>query len=518
MNDKMDSSNTEGSVLFRVDIAVPDADVTFSGYSYLANTFYAQLQSKILERNVLIPIMCYNNVGFITITAANIPKNVNLIKFVRRNLTRREKKFSEVKKRNGSIAAWSATNSDKSFTFRDYNIKDEDVYEYKAQISYGTGEVFNSLNSFVIEYLKLNKQIAARFSSPSNDSVIHHSGYVFSVAIDKAITPADTLFDIVAGWKNDDMSTGMNPLFETFSAQFEEINYIIGRATVVDVVRYDMLTGERVYAGRHNANYLENSSTSSIADIVDPNTSVSGRTYIYEATPLTKTLFAMFVEIKTYLKEIVETAEDPDQNLVIQALTSFEEAVASSVGNKFYTRDCYNKGTIQAPFQYVEQVGGDMWQYGRCGNKIYFTRQTSSQQPSIESSNITLIKTIESVEKKYCDLFFGNNFANQSNELNSRITKFTSQNKANYIENTVLISMSFSNATNVDFGVITCIKNNVKRIVGSFHVTPTRITYLFLDPSQSNYEGLVTYYVSLVLENKEVFGPVMLGNIKIEGK
>jgi len=525
-----------GSVLFRVVPKIQKFDM--DSKMAVANTYFASLGAKTLERNVLIPIMCFNQKDHIRIQTYNVPGNVRMLQVVKRDLTRKQIMFQPIRNEDGSAILIESTDAGSNSSFKDYDVIDEHVYEYKVKIVYGAGESYLSLNSFGIEYLMPDNKINASLDSSFNNTTSLWSGTYapFRVKIEKTLTPADTLFNQISDFKqtaDSNTQSTENTLFALFSEQLGAISSMIYESIMIRVVRHDMKTGDMSIIGDFNVEYENNSSGKGTAVVYDGNSMKLGRTYIYEVTPIVKSVFDLLVDIRSRLKEIAEQAQDSSRNLILQLLQGVEANVASTTGNKFYTRDVYKKGTIQSAKQYVEQVNGDVLQYGRNGNKVYFTLPMPNAAVTMRSTGITKIKTIDGLAIKYGDLFYSNTsqgntvtWVNPEKDDPTGLTignKLSSPSKSKrqitYNKTTVKINMLLNgNLETVDYGVLTCIKNNIKRIVGSFHVVDSQKYFQYLDISQNDYQGIVEYQGYLVLENKEIQGPFKLGRVILGNK
>ena len=248
-----------GSVLFRVVPRIQNFGTDTK--KLIANTYFASLGAKVLERNVLIPIMCFDQKDHIGIQVYNIPANITMIQIVKRDLTKKQNIFKSIRNKDGSAVVIEGTSGNISLSYKDYGVIDEHVYEYKVKIVYGSGESYTSLNSFGIEYLAYDDKIVASIN-PSPGIITMGTGDVmaFSVGIEKKLTPADVLFNQIVNFKQSPSNTNSahnpsaeNQLFHLFEDELREISSMIEQLVIVRVVRYDMKTANSLYIGDFSA-------------------------------------------------------------------------------------------------------------------------------------------------------------------------------------------------------------------------------------------------------------------------
>jgi len=247
-----------GSVLFRVVPKIQKFDM--DSKTEIANTYFASLGAKVLERNVLIPIMCFNQKDHMRIQTYNIPGNVRMLQLVKRDLTRNQIMFQPIRNEDGSAISIESIVGNSNLLFKDYDIIDEHVYEYKVKVMYGAGESYLSLNSFGIEYLSPDEKINASLDDSFNNTASLWTGNYapFRVKIEKKLTPADVLFNQISDFKqtaDGNAQSAENTLFALFSEQLGTISSMIYESIMMRVVRYDMKTGDMAIIGDFNVEY-----------------------------------------------------------------------------------------------------------------------------------------------------------------------------------------------------------------------------------------------------------------------
>ena len=84
-----------------------------------------------------------------------------------------------------------------------------------------------------------------------------------------------------------------------------------------------------------------------------------------------------------------------------------------------------------------------------------------------------------------------------------------------FIDDIVKITFNLSgDYDDIDYFVITALKDRQNRIVGAIHCPDESIgTFTFIDDSQVGYHGSITYQIFSVTEDKRIQGPFSLGTI-----
>tara|TARA_B100000214_G_C23971446_1_gene630366 strand:- start:842 stop:3616 length:2775 start_codon:yes stop_codon:yes gene_type:complete len=511
---------TAGSVLFRI---TPEVKSYESGvYRKLANTYYASLKSSYMERNVFIPIMTYNRENYIDVELHKIPKNITSIQLFKRNVTKNEREFRPIVNEIGSQYELAVLSNDQNtILYSDYGVRDENFYEYKAKIIYGPGEEYFTINSSIIEYLKPDDVVKLDIQSRGEAN----GGYSFTVDVEKSLSAADRLFDQISAFgkkpKNVDISSVSNPAFQLFENELKQINSLILDAVLVRVQRFDCTTGENLNIGEFNVEFNQNSSSLGTAVVEDSFGFSSGKTYIYTVQPFVRSVYELLVSINSKLKELAKQSPVAGKNIISQLVRITEEGIESSVGSKYYSRSNYKRGTIQSDKQSVEQVNGDLWLYGRTGNTIYVQENSPRKTVDFINTRVSLIKAVqglaETYESKLQVVFTAAstevmNFPLQPKLVRRPVKKSVSDG---FIDDIVKISFNLSgDYSDIDYFVITALKDSQNRIVGAIHCPDENIgTFTYIDDSQVGYHGAITYQIFAVTEDKLIQGPFNLGTI-----
>ena len=312
--------STGGSVLFRVtpEIKTYESD----SFRNIGNTYYARVTSPYLERSVFVPIVVYNKKHFVEVVAYKLPNNAKHIQIVKRNVTLSERKFKPVKDEIGSVYPLIRfTDGTQSVSLDDYDVKDENVYEYKVQINYGGGEDVQSINSTIHEYLEIDDVVKLDTSSVSFNS---EGEKVINVKVTKTVTPADKLFDQIAAFAKQPEAVEVggvsNPAFSLFKPFFDQISSTILEAVILRVIRVNTVTGKFSNLDEFNVEFNQSSSVVGSATIIDPNGCNVEEKYVYIIQPFIRSVFDLLVEIKTKLKEMANQSNVPGRNLVAQLM------------------------------------------------------------------------------------------------------------------------------------------------------------------------------------------------------
>ena len=309
--------------------------------------------------------------------------------------------------------------------------------------------------------------------------------------------------------------------FELFKNDMEQIKSTVQDAVLLRVIRHNQVSGESLNLGEFNVAFNTDSSTNGTTLIEDPFGKDLETSYIYEIRPFIRPVFDILVDIRSRLKQIARQSNRPSRNLVLQLVQSVEKEIISITGNKFYTRDVYNKGTVQDSQQYVEQVNGDILSYGRNGNIAYLESKTEEIDVEILKPRVTIIKAVEGLLEAYdavstisvqeIKTWFGAGTGRYS-----LVPKRVSRRKnvaSQYTSNIVQINFEYDgDPTVIDYFVITCLKRGAQRVVGALHCPDSPIyQFTYIDDSQIDYQGAVSYSLYAVLENKRFLGPYNIG-------
>jgi hypothetical protein len=508
---------TAGSVLFRVTPEIKSYED--GAFRRIANTYYANLKSSYIERNVFIPIMTYNRSGYIDVELHNIPKNITSVQIFKRNVSTKQREFYPILNEIGSQYEIEVlSNNQVTVQLSDYDVRDENTYEYKAKIIYGPGEEYYTLNSSIIEYLKIDDVVKLEIQEQDNEG-----SFGFIVNVEKSLSAADRLFDQISSFgkqpKNVDVSSVSNPAFQLFENELKQINSLILDAVLIRVTRFNCTSGETLNIGEFNVEFNQNSSSKGTATVEDEFGSKGGQKYIYSVQPFVRSVYELLVSINAKLKQLSKQSPVAGKNIISQLVRITEEGIESSVGSKYYSRSNYKRGTLQSNEQSVEQVNGDLWLYGRNGNIAYIENNVGRKTVSFENTRVSIVKAVQGLseiyESKLQIVFTAASTEVMPFPFSPKIVRRPVKKSVSdsFIDDIVKIEFDFDgDVSDVDYFVITALKDGQNRIVGGIHCPDEDVgTFTFIDDSQIGYHGAVSYTIYAIYEDKTIQGPFNLG-------
>jgi hypothetical protein len=125
--------------------------------------------------------MTYNRSGYIDVELHNIPKNITSVQLYKRNVTKKQREFYPILNEIGSQYEIEVlSNNQNTVLLSDYDVRDENFYEYKAKIIYGPGEEYFTLNSSLTEYLSIDDLVKLDIVGQAGEG-----NYSFSVNVEK---------------------------------------------------------------------------------------------------------------------------------------------------------------------------------------------------------------------------------------------------------------------------------------------------------------------------------------------
>ena len=510
---------TGGSVLFRVTPEIKSYED--GAYRRIANTYYANLKSRYIERNVFIPIMTYNRNGYIDVELHNIPKNITSVQIFKRNVSTKQREFHPILNEIGSQYEIEVlSNNQNTVILSDYDVRDENFYEYKAKIIYGPGEEYFTLNSSLTEYLSIDDLVKLDIVGQAGEG-----NYSFSVNVEKSLSAADRLFDQISSFgkqpKNVDVSSVSNPAFQLFENELKQINALILDAVLIRVKRFNCVTGEILNIGEFNVEFNQNSSSQGTALVEDTFGTRSGQKYIYSVQPFVRSVYELLVSINSKLKDLARQSPVAGKNIISQLIRITEEGIESSVGSKYYSRSNYKRGTLQSDEQSVEQVNGDLWLYGRNGNINYIENNNPRKAINFENARVSLVKAVQGLaevyESKLQVVFTAADTEVMPFPFSPKIVRRPVKKSVSdsFIDDIVKIEFDFNDDQGeVDYFVITALKDGQNRIVAGIHCPDEDVgSFTYIDDSQIGYHGAISYTIYAVNEDKTIQGPFSLGTI-----
>jgi hypothetical protein len=235
--------------------------------------------------------------------------------------------------------------------------------------------------------------------------------------------------------------------------------------------------------------------------------------------PFVRSVYELLVSINAKLKQLSKQSPVAGKNIISQLVRITEEGIESSVGSKYYSRSNYKRGTLQSNEQSVEQVNGDLWLYGRNGNIAYIENNVGRKTVSFENTRVSIVKAVQGLseiyESKLQIVFTAASTEVMPFPFSPKIVRRPVKKSVSdsFIDDIVKIEFDFDgDVSDVDYFVITALKDGQNRIVGGIHCPDEDVgTFTFIDDSQIGYHGAVSYTIYAIYEDKTIQGPFNLG-------
>ena len=182
------------------------------------------------------PTKQYKNIGIVLITKLSedgiyidvrtIPLNVISIKILKRDTTLNEKKFSNV-----STESPVRLSNSSNLIFLDTNVKNDHVYEYKAELFYKNGDISLSVNSSIIEKLPLLSKSTKTTIKNKEENIDNIQFTIETTSIPNKVEAIKLLLE-------------KNNIFNIFSKEVENEREKLNELIAYKIYRTDLLTGE----------------------------------------------------------------------------------------------------------------------------------------------------------------------------------------------------------------------------------------------------------------------------------
>lgn len=493
-----------GSVFFRV---VAEALSSRLGVSpiQLNNTFYAQLESPVLESNLFIPITAQifndDTKPFVELQVDKIPLNAKRIIVLKRNLTKKEKKFrqletadrlkvSRVIEGNNVVnteivkvdSVFGPFSNNQQIVFTDYDLKNDNTYEYKVFVDYSNSQKFSSINSCIVEFVERQNIVSLDIIE---DSIEPFLGETFNhnvfLNVNEIKTDAERLFEDLPG-----------DLFDLFSEDLNEIRSSFSSSKKFKIFRYDRVYGENT--ALESVSMQTDDTGNKFISFVSTGLRKGG-SYLYEIHPHVMNSSQLASLLRSRLQALSIGMSNAGLKAKIKALIlKLEEE--SSIGGKYSTRSAILRGTIETERSSYIKYGGDFYADGKTGDYFYLEASTPDYDIRITDQNVTL-KDIMTKKRLEGKISKRNSILTKAPLLNFRVT-----GDINFIDYFVLISE----------------KNGVRSIVGSAHHVKNEEEFNYFDTSQLDYQGAINYYVAPVFEDGDIGDTILVGSAILSGR
>jgi hypothetical protein len=493
-----------GSVFFRVVAEALNDHLMVSSVP-LNNTFYAQLDSPVLESNVFIPITAqiFNNDTnpFIELQVDRVPLNAKRIIVLKRNLTKKERKFRQLESNDrlkvarvfegNNIVNTEIVKVDSVFgpfsknqqvVFTDYDLKNDNTYEYKVFVDYSNSKKFSSINSCIVEFVERQNVISLDVIEDSIEPLLGETfNHSVALNVNEIKTDAERLFEDLPG-----------DLFDIFSEDLSEIRSAFSSSKKFKIFRYDRVYGENV--ALESVNMQTDDEGNKFISFVSTGLRKGG-SYLYEIHPHVMNSSQLASLLRSRLQALPLRMTDAGLKAKIKALIlKIEEE--SSIDGKYSTRSAILRGTIETERSSYVKYGGDFYADGKTGDYFYLEAETPDYNIRITDQNVSL-KEIMTKKRLEGKISKRNSILTKAPLLNFRVT-----GDINFIDYFVLISE----------------KNGVRSIVGSAHHVKDEEEFNFFDVSQLDYQGAINYYVIPVFEDGDVGESVLVGSAILSGR
>lgn len=493
-----------GSVFFRVVAEALSSRLGVSSVP-LNNTFYAQLDSPVLESNVFIPITAqiFNNDTnpFIELQVDRVPLNAKRIIVLKRNLTKKERKFRQLESNDrlkvarvfegNNIVNTEIVKVDSVFgpfsknqqvVFTDYDLKNDNTYEYKVFVDYSNSQKFSSINSCIVEFVERQNVISL---DVIEDSIEPFLGETFNhnvfLNVNEIKTDAERLFEDLPG-----------DLFDIFAEDLSEIRSSFSSSKKFKIFRYDRVYGENV--ALESVNMQTDDEGNKFISFVSTGLRKGG-SYLYEIHPHVMNSSQLASLLRSRLQSLSLGMTDAGLKAKIKALIlKLEEE--SSIGGKYSTRSAILRGTIETERSSYIKYSGDFYADGKTGDYFYLEAETPDYNIRVTDQNVSL-KEIMTKKRLEGKISKRNSILTKAPLLNFRVT-----GDINFIDYFVLISE----------------KNGVRSIVGSAHHVKDEEEFNFFDVSQLDYQGAINYYAIPIFEDGDVGETVLVGSAILSGR
>ena len=209
---------------------------------------------KTKKKNKNFPIVhltttVFSNEGYVEIQLKNIPENISAIKIIKRKIIGgKPRKYQSIFNLEGTPVGYKSSPGNGSLTFVDYDVSDDDVYEYQAICMMSNGEIKTANHTFLeyfeeasnivnIENIEITTQQGDSTSSLGEESEIQIKG---SFTLNKIETDADkvlmSLFGNAYDLLKDDLANIKDVSNLIYSVEIVRINRSKGTSKTVDKI------------------------------------------------------------------------------------------------------------------------------------------------------------------------------------------------------------------------------------------------------------------------------------------
>lgn len=278
----------------------------------LNNSTFLRIKSenkkiKFYDKNCKFSVL--NKTGFMSFYLFSCSDDIKFARVVKRNLTKKQKQFELAKtissesdseredvnflfEHMGFVVSDSRSRkNDANFIFNDYDVEDENVYEYKLLLTLKNGETVYSNQSFVEKYEKPSGEVLIEGdirklslnSTPSASDSKKASGGLFSISVNLTLTTRTNK-------KIQEFFSSLSRnAYESLKSQIDEIKEAINKNYLLTLEMSSTKTGETYVLGDYFLNednqLILNSIEIPSADFGDESSSLDFESYVFKVTP-----------------------------------------------------------------------------------------------------------------------------------------------------------------------------------------------------------------------------------------
>lgn len=469
----------------------------------------------------------------IKIELSSIPNNIKKITVVKRNLSKRQRTFSQVlsfssrsqaeegDQGNNSPLLVSAGNvfvgrdsSNLSFSFFDDDVEDQEVYEYKAKICFSNGETKLSSTSAMEMFEK-------RLGLVSLDSLRISTTGDLGANIPGSTTRNFTLSGVVSNRSNEITRVfedlGRNN-FELFKDDLSQIRESISKNLTLKVELVSRHDSEIIDLGEVQAKDAGGNSSSSSQKRIDFNFTVPSSTdfsntgMMLKVTPLTALNSDMISQVNEKIDRLVRDAvvsNDQTYNLLgaKKKLDRINNKTKSTVSRKFSSRDYSKKGRIVSPeAKSVFSRTSSVIEKESTGDIRYISisgeSNVSDSTLSVSFENMNLLKSDESIVKR-----------TREDLSLSGIMNLNLSTAGRNIDFIVLHSISRNGHINNHGMLFNSFDTNPGFEIEERDIVPLRCYFELNNPV-----GIYKFFAIVVYPNGEFSNPIHIKNLKIDSR
>lgn len=377
------------SVYFRVNLV-------HDGIEY-SNTKFASVLAKSKSSNIFeggITAKC--DTDKITITAVNIPSDSKRVEIVRKNLSRKEKTFSLIKKIDEQTKRLVVDkgilideNNKNVLTFNDDDVEKNNVYEYKINIYNDTGIKQTSSNSYIERYVEKKNLLNTTANIITVNETEEVNSYELTGAVKKIQTDADRVFESLFG--------NFYDLFKNDLSQVRDLN-TLSYNLLIEV--YKKETGELILVDEISVNKTNNFKKSMNLD--------NDANYFIKITPRAIPPGEIISKINNLLpffskKQRFLPVSAFNTAAIKKRIKNSNSRNVSYIGNKYGDRSNRLKSRINQRNAELQSKNYDLYFDGETGDNLYLEILSNNLNSPIEKSATLLEGKIKKIEKNTLD-------------------------------------------------------------------------------------------------------------------